>query len=73
MLSNKKNDWSKFKTKCCNPFDIESKSKHSGKLRNVTQWMSNYKNIEIGMKICDTCRLRLAKEFKTSENEDVAG
>lgn len=71
MSLNKTSDWSKYKTKCCNPFT--NNLKHSGKLRNVTEWMSSYRNIEMGMKICDACRIKLTKEFKTSEVENVAG
>lgn len=64
-------EWKIFKLKCCDPLKLNAK--HSGKLRNVTGWMCNYKNVSKGMKICDGCRLKLSHEVKNAEAENEAG
>ena len=50
--------------KCCNPFEEKGHTR-SGKLRNVNAQMCLVsKNVEMRMKICDTCRIKLRKRIK---------
>ena len=53
---------SSWRSTCCNPFQIEGHTARKNSLRPVTKWMCE-KNplIQMGSRICDTCRKKLAK------------
>lgn len=67
-MSDKKN-WALFSVKCCNPYKETIHSK-SGKLRNVTSWMCSLGlNMQMGMKICDGCRIKLSKDGSSKSRQ----
>lgn len=68
----KKENWSIYKVRCCNPFGEENHPKSVKNLRNVSEWMCSLNlGIERGMKICDKCRKKISNEKPIQEITEV--
>ena len=53
---------SQWRSTCCNPFSIRGHMARKSALRPVTIWMcEKHPLVQMGSKICDTCRKKLAK------------
>ena len=51
-----------WRSTCCNPFSISGHTARRNALRPVTNWMcEKHPLVQMGSKICDTCRKKLAK------------
>ena len=62
---------STWKSTCCNPFQVRGHTARKSSLRPVAKWMREKNStIQVGSKICDTCRKKLAKVSNTP-NHDV--
>ena len=58
-----------WRSTCCNPFEIRGHNYYARKksLRPVAEWMCKKKrSLQIGMKICDSCRKKLADALSDS-------
>ena len=53
---------SQWRSTCCNPFSIRGHTARKSALRPVANWMcEKHPLVQMGSKICDTCRKKLAK------------
>ena len=58
---------SKWRGTCCNPFRISGHTARSNALRPVNNWMcEKHPLVQMGSKICDTCRKKLARLSEVS-------
>ena len=64
---------STWRSTCCNAFQIQGYTARKSSLRPVTKWMrEKNSSIQVGSKICDTCRKRLAKVSSTPNRDEDA-
>ena len=57
-----------WRSTCCNPFQLQHHTARKSLLRPVTKWMCEKNSlIQMGMRICDTCRKKLAKVSKAPD------
>lgn len=60
---------SAWRSTCCNPFQIEGHTARKNSLRPVSQWMCEKSPLlHMGMRICDTCRKKLAQASALTVN-----